>query len=655
MWHEGRLSGLVATAKPSAWALMLILGSGASAAEPPTSPATEFENTSRLLVPLPQEPRSAAVSTDGALLATGQADGSIVVWNVSEERPLRRLAGHTGSVDVLAFHPREPQLASAGGDHTVRLWNANTGESLHILQGHTRRVTAICFSSDDKWLLTGGYDKTSRLWNLEDVAAAPLSQEHTAAVCSVALSADGERFATGSLAGELRLWSRTGEPVTPPIKAHQGAVGALVFNAQSRGWISGGDDGHVVVWDAASGEQRERLSEVDTQPLATSPVTRIAVSSDGNLLAIGDQNGAVRTWNLTEKLKTSEFEGHQDEICGLAFHATARSLVTTGRDRAVREWPSKLPISPRLAAIDGAEARLWAVAIAPADASVYAGGRDGFVAEWSLATGERTRTLAGFKGTIDSIAVSPDGSQVACCGWKSKTAVVFQAASPDKPRQLPAEANARCVRFHPDGKTLVVGLEDGAILIWPAEGDKPRRVSTGSQAVYDISFSPDGKQAATCCGDWRQPVPGAITFWNTETWSEIRKVNEHTRAVRSVAFNPAGTRLASTGDDGLVILWHGESHLPVSRFQNAAGARSIAFSPDGSRLAVGLHDGTINVWDAGRGELVQRFRCDDDVFALAYTTDGSAIVSASGEKRVEIWPGMEPVSTSRRIQKWVDR
>jgi WD40 repeat protein len=82
-----------------------------------------------------------------------------------------------------------------------------------------------------------------------------------------------------------------------------------------------------------------------------------------------------------------------------------------------------------------------------------------------------------------------------------------------------------------------------------------------------------------------------------------------------VTFNADGSRLASTGEDGLVVVWNAETLVPLARLRNIGGARPLAFAPDGVRLAVGLHDGTIHVWDSAQGEIVQRFRAEDDVSA----------------------------------------
>jgi formylglycine-generating enzyme required for sulfatase activity len=66
---------------------------------------------------------AAALAPDGATVAAGHADGSIVLRDVETEREIGEpLVGHDNSVTALAFSRKGTTLASADSDGTILLW-----------------------------------------------------------------------------------------------------------------------------------------------------------------------------------------------------------------------------------------------------------------------------------------------------------------------------------------------------------------------------------------------------------------------------------------------------------------------------------------------------------------------------------------------------
>ena len=97
-------------------------------------------------------------------LASGSADGSVRMWNLETESS-RVLAGHTGWVFSVGFHPNGEILASTGKDNSVRLWDAAAGTPLHVLERHTKWGRSVAISRDGI-LASGGYDNMIHLWDL---------------------------------------------------------------------------------------------------------------------------------------------------------------------------------------------------------------------------------------------------------------------------------------------------------------------------------------------------------------------------------------------------------------------------------------------------------------------------------------------------------
>jgi Prp8 binding protein len=60
-------------------------------------------------------------SPDGEQVAAGSADRMVYIWEVASRRLLYKLPGHLGSVNDVAFHPKEPIVMSASSDKALYL------------------------------------------------------------------------------------------------------------------------------------------------------------------------------------------------------------------------------------------------------------------------------------------------------------------------------------------------------------------------------------------------------------------------------------------------------------------------------------------------------------------------------------------------------
>lgn len=62
-----------------------------------------------------------AWSADGKRVSAGSSCRNVHVWDVASGRALYKLPGHLGTVHDVAFHPKEPIIASGGADRRVYL------------------------------------------------------------------------------------------------------------------------------------------------------------------------------------------------------------------------------------------------------------------------------------------------------------------------------------------------------------------------------------------------------------------------------------------------------------------------------------------------------------------------------------------------------
>ncbi|HNT37391.1 MAG TPA: hypothetical protein PKH07_20525, partial [bacterium] len=100
-----------------------------------------------------QQPVHAAIFTrDGRLLATGDSDGRIILWDVNTGGFRCELYGHKQDIYTLAFSREGKTLASASHDGTVKLWHVATGREL-ITFALESCGTSVAFSPDGNTLV----------------------------------------------------------------------------------------------------------------------------------------------------------------------------------------------------------------------------------------------------------------------------------------------------------------------------------------------------------------------------------------------------------------------------------------------------------------------------------------------------------------------
>ncbi len=492
---------------------------------------------------------SVAFSADGHTLASGSADGTVQLWNVTDPAhpgPLSQPLTGSGATaaDSVTISPDGHTLASGSTDGTVRLWDitdpAHPGPLGQPLTGSGAPVDSVAFSPDGNTLASGDNDGTAWLWNVADPTqprplGQPLTGGSAAAVMSMAFSPDGRTLASGSADGTIRLWS-----LPQTVLTGSAVVDSVAFSPDRHILASGSADGTIRLWDLSDPAQPRPLGQPVTGSGA--PVDSVAISPDGNTLASGSADGTVRLWNVADPAQPrplgQPLTGDGTAVESVAFSPDGRTLASGSFEGTVRLLDVADPAHPRPLGLSGTSVPITSVAFSPDGRTLAGGGADdgdgdgyGTVLLWDVANPAYLSLLSaaqtGGNAAVDSVAFSPDGRTLAG-GDGDGTVRLWDIADPAQPRPLGQSltgsgAAVDSVTFSPDGHTLASGSDDGTVWLWDvADAAHPGPLGqplTGSGAAMDsVAISADGHTLAGGSGD------GIIRLWNLDVQYAIDRI-----------------------------------------------------------------------------------------------------------------------------------
>jgi len=244
------------------------------------------------------------------------------------------------------------------------------------------------------------------------------------------------------------------------------------------------------------------------------------------------------------------------------FASFARSQVDLGLD-----WAR----GGHAGAIEG-------ISLAPSGTRFVAGGHDGSVKRWSLATGQFVDTVGSHAGPVTDVSWSPAGTTIVSCDSL------------------------------------------GTVRIWNLGGGPTVEISTGDEPLHALAHSADA-QTIYAAGD-------SGTIHVISQGIVVDEIDASDAPIRTLAVSPDGSLLASGGDDTLLYLWRtSDGTLQHALSGHARAIRGARFSPDGEHVASHEACRTL-VFRSSTGAVVKDYDwTTENVASVEFCSDTELLIS----------------------------
>jgi WD40 repeat protein/DNA-binding SARP family transcriptional activator len=484
-------------------------------------------------------------------------------------------------------------------------------------------AVAAVFSPDGRRLAGASSDGVVIVWDTTTgLPVFSVTPQFGASRLALAFSPDGSRLATSGPNGMAEVWDGNNGQHIFTLAGHEDAVLAVAFSHDGTRLATASLDGTAALWDAATGQRQYSVRGLG------GGMVGLALSPEGTRLATAGSEGELNVWEVAAGRPLHLYTSAG--ASWVAFNLDGARL-TSAAGNTVTVWDAWSGQALRTLNLTGHTGEILSAAFSLDGARVATGSLDRRAIVWDVATGQSLLTLAGHTGAVNGTAFSPDGTRLATADADGKVRIWNIGLSRELFSEPMAAGSIGRAAISPDGKYLAAGVgSDGLSEIWDATTGQPVRTLTGSTAVRAVAFDPTGKRLATA-GD------GGLRVWDTATGAPVFSLQGVAGLTNDVAFRHDGSQLVTAGADGTARTWSGANGQPLLSVTGSAALWAAAFSPDDARLAAAAADGTTRIWDSATGTAVLTLTSTSGVRAIAFSPDGTRLATATEGGVTQIW------------------
>jgi WD repeat-containing protein 61 len=204
-----------------------------------------------------------------------------------------------------------------------------------VFDGHENPVYALEPYHEGKFF-SGGGDRIVSCINTQNVSDAYGIVNTNATVYSIKYIAETNLLLAGTMNGNIHVVDLVQKKETRLLSAHEAGVFDIKHSALYNLLISAGGDGTLCFW------RLNDISLIKKIKICNEKVRVVAISPDGETIAVGCGDGMIRIFELNTLELIHSIAAHNLSVNALAFHPLTKTLISGGRDALLKLWDTTI-------------------------------------------------------------------------------------------------------------------------------------------------------------------------------------------------------------------------------------------------------------------------------------------------------------------------
>jgi WD40 repeat protein len=406
-----------------------------------------------------------ALSSDGKTVFAASGDGLISHWNVVAGTPIRTFRVANGRIDSCAVSP-EGYLLCGLADGTVLIWSLTDRKCIDRLSAHASAVSACALTRDGRRAVSASQDRSLKLWDLSAFGSVP-REVHAASITACAMTPDESTAVSASEDGLLKVWELATGKRRVNLEEHKAWVTACALSTNGLRVVSGALDGNLRIWNVPSGTCIQSVQGHADRVI-------ICAILPGDQIISASHDGWIKIWKLID-LAPVRTLGEHDALECFAVRADGASALSVSRDGTAKLWNLDNYDCERT--LEDLGSGVLCCALTPDGGRAVVGREDGAIEVYDIVSGQPLATIRGHEGRVIACAVSTDGAR-ALVTFEDETLRVFSLDTYMLVTKLQGKSKFRCVTT--TNGLICAGADDGNL--WMIESGMESQ-SSGKQPI----------------------------------------------------------------------------------------------------------------------------------------------------------------------------